>query len=448
VGQAARLQAGRESAGRTLSATGTLERTTLAKVTRRLLPFLFLLYVVCFLDRVNLGFAALQMNQDLGFSPAVYGFGAGIFFLGYVLCEVPSNLILARVGARRWIARIMITWGLIASAMMFIRGPLSLYGFRFLLGAAEAGFFPGMIYYLSNWYPPAERARAIARFMVAIPISSVVGGPISGALLGLDGRLGLAGWQWLFLLEGLPAVLLGFVVLAYLTERPEEATWLTPEEREWLSTHLSQEREQRQRCHGLSVLQALTNPTVWQLGVLILLCNAFGVYALGLWLPQIVRSLSGLSDFMVGVVTAVPNLVAAVIMVLVGAHSDRSGERLLHIAASATAAAIGFLGSAYLHSPMLVVLALSLAAAGLLSSHGPFWPLPSVFLSGSAAAGGIALIVSVANLAGFVGPYVMGLLKGSSGSFQSGLLGLGVASLAGAVLALWLRRSSLLRAVA
>lgn len=427
---------------------GTLERTTLAKVTRRLLPFLFVLYVVCFLDRVNLGFAALQMNQDLGFTPAVYGFGAGIFFLGYVLCEVPSNLILARIGARKWIARIMITWGIVASAMMFIRGPLSLYAFRFLLGAAEAGFFPGMIYYLSNWYPVDERARAIARFMVAIPISSVVGGPLSGALLGLDGRLGLAGWQWLFLLEGLPAVLLGFVVLAYLTDRPEEATWLTSEERAWLSTHLGEEREQRQRRHGLSVLQALSNPTVWQLGVLILLCNAFGVYVLGLWLPQIVRSLSGVSDFMVGVVTALPNLVAAVAMVLVGAHSDRSGERLLHISASATGAAIGFLGSAYLHSPVLVVLALSLAAAGLLSSHGPFWPLPSVFLSGSAAAGGIALIVSVANLAGFVGPYVMGVLKGSSGSFQSGLLGLALASLAGAALALWLRRSNLLRAVA
>jgi MFS transporter, ACS family, tartrate transporter len=427
-------------------ANDALERSTLAKVTRRLLPFLFLLYVVCFLDRVNLGFAALQMNQDLGFSPAVYGFGAGIFFLGYVLFEVPSNLILARVGARVWIARIMITWGLLASAMMFIRGPLSLYGLRFLLGATEAGFFPGMIYYLSSRYPAAERARAIARFMVAIPISSVVGGPISGALLGLDGRLGLAGWQWLFLLEGLPAVVLGFVVLAYLTDRPEEATWLTPAERAWLSRHLRQERERCQRCHGLSVLQALFNPTVWQLGLLILLCNAFGVYVLGLWLPQIVRALSGLSDFMVGVVTAVPNLVAAVVMVLVGAHSDRSVEHLLHIAASAAAAAVGFLASGYLHSPVLVVLALSLAAAGLLSSHGPFWTLPSVFLSGSAAAGGIALIVSVANLAGFVGPYVTGLLKGATGSFHTGLVALALASLAGAVLALQLRRSSLLRA--
>lgn len=425
-------------------AADALERITLAKVTRRLLPFLFLLYVVCFLDRVNIGFAALQMNQDLGFTPAVYGFGAGIFFLGYVLFEVPSNLILAKVGARRWIARIMITWGLIAAAMMFIRGPVSLSLLRFLLGAAEAGFFPGMIYYLSRWYPAAERAKAIARFMVAIPLSGVLGGPISGALLSLDGRYGLAGWQWLFLLEGLPAVALGLVVLAYLTDGPEDATWLTPAERGWLSERLCEERSQCERRHGLSVRQALLNGTVWQLGLLILLCNAFGVYGLGLWLPQIVREFSGLNDFTVGVVTAVPNLVAAVAMVLVGAHSDRSGERLLHVAGAATAAGLGFVASAYLHSPGPVVLALSLAAAGLLSSHGPFWTLPSRFLSGSAAAGGIALIVSVANLAGFVAPYVMGLLKEASGSFQSGLVALGLASLAGAALALHLRRVALL----
>jgi ACS family tartrate transporter-like MFS transporter len=421
------------------------ERAALAKVTRRLLPFLFLLYIVCFLDRVNVGFAALQMNRDLGFSSAVYGFGAGIFFLGYVLFEVPSNLMLARIGARAWIARIMITWGLLASAMLFVQGPLSFYGLRFLLGVAEAGFFPGIIYYLSRWYPAPARARAVARFMVAIPLSGVLGGPLSGALLGLNGRLGLAGWQWLFLLEGLPAVLLGFVVLAYLPEGPEEAAWLTPAERRRLAERLAQEREDCRRRHGLSVLQALTNRTVWQLGVLLLLCNAFGVYVLGLWLPQIVRDVSGLSDLMVGVVSAVPNLVAAISMVLVGAHSDRTGERLLHIAGTAAAAGVGFLVSAYVHSPVAVVLALSVAAAGLLSSHGPIWPIPTTFLSGSAAAGGIALMCSVANLAGFAGPYIVGILKGNSGSFQSGLVLLALASLAGSALALWLRRSPVLR---
>ena len=431
------------------SAEGTaaaVERATLAKVKRRLLPFLFLLYVVCFLDRVNVGFAALQMNHDLGLSPAAYGFGAGVFFLGYVLFEVPSNLVLARIGARVWIARIMITWGLLAAAMMFVRGPLSLYALRFLLGVAEAGFFPGIIYYLSGWFPAAERARAMSWFLMAIPLSGVVGGPLSGALLGLNGHLGLAGWQWLFLVEGLPAVVLGFVVLLYLTDRPEEARWLTPAGRAWLSTHMSQEREQCERRHGLSVLEAFSNRTVWQLGLLFL-CNTFGVSVLGLWLPQIVKGFSGLNDSMVGFVSAVPYLVAAVAMVLVAAHSDRSGERPVHIAAAAMTAAFGFVASAYLHSPLLIVLALSLAAAGLQSSRGPFWTLPTVFLSGSAAAGGIALINSVANVSGFVGPYVIGVLKGASGSFHSGLLLLALVSLAGAALALRLRRAPVLTAV-
>ncbi len=424
-----------------------LERAAVAKVTRRLMPFLFVLYVVCFLDRVNIGFAALGMNRDLGFSPAVYGFGAGIFFLGYILCEIPSNLVLARVGARLWIARIMITWGLLASAMMFIQGPLSLYGMRFLLGAAEAGFFPGIIYYLSAWYPAADRARAVATFMVAIPLSGVLGGPISGALLGLDGRLGLAGWQWLFLLEGLPAVLLGFVVLLYLTDRPQDASWLTPEERTALSRRVNEERSRSDRHHGFSVRQALSHGTVWQLGFTLMLCNAFGVYVMGLWLPQIVREFAGLSNFQIGVVSAVPNLVAAVAMVLVGAHSDRTGERLRHVAATAAMAAVGFLASALLDSPVLIVLALSLAMAGLLASHGPFWPLPTMFLSGSAAAGGIGLITSIANLGGFLGPYAMGVLKTISGNFRTGLFALALISLAGAGLALRLRKATVLAAV-
>jgi ACS family tartrate transporter-like MFS transporter len=422
----------------------TLEQATLGKVTRRLLPFLFLLFIICYLDRLNVGFAALQMNQDLGFSPAVYGFGAGVFFLGYVLFEIPSNLILARLGARVWFARIMITWGVLATAMMFVRGPTSFYVLRFLLGVAEAGFSPGIVYYLCGWFPAAQRGRALARVLIAIPLSGVVGGPLSGALLGLNGHLGLAGWQWLFLLEGLPAVVLGFVVLGYLTDRPEEAAWLAPAERAWLSTHMSQEREHCERRHGLSVLQALSSRTVWQLGLLHFLCFTFGTYVLGLWLPQIVREFSRLSDFLVGLVSAVPNLVAAVAMVLVGAHSDRSGERLLHIAAAAFAAAFGFLACAYLHSPVLIVLALSLAAVGLRSAAGPFWTLPSAFLSGSAAAGGIALINSVSNLSGFVGPYAIGLLRGATGTFHSGLLLLALVPLAGAALALHLRRATVL----
>ncbi len=426
-------------------ADATLVRATYAKVTRRLLPFLFLLYIVCFLDRVNIGFAALQMNRELGFSPAMYGLGAGIFFLGYVLCEIPSNLVLARIGARIWIARIMVTWGFIACAMMFIRGPASLIGLRFLLGAAEAGFFPGMIYYLTLWYPEAERARAVARFMLAIPLSGVIGGPISGALLELHGALGLSGWQWLFVLEGIPAIVLGLVVYRVLPDGPEDAPWLTPAERRALTGALSAEREERERRHGYSVRAMLRNPTVWQLAVLLLLANAFGVYVLGLWLPQIVRDVSGLGPFGVGVLSAIPNLVAAIAMVVVGAHSDRTGERLEHIAAAAVTGALGLAAGAYLHSTAPVVIAFSVAAAGLLSTHGPIWPLPATFLTGSAAAGGIAVMTSVANLGGFLGPYAVGVLRERTGGYQEGLLLLALISLAGAGLALWLRRSPILR---
>ena len=420
---------------------------TLRVVSRRLIPFLFLLYIVSFLDRVNVGFAALEMNSDLGLSPAVYGFGAGIFFIGYALLEVPSNLILARVGARRWIARIMITWGIIAAAMMFVRGPVSFYVLRFLLGIAEAGFFPGIIFYLSEWFPAEARARAVARFMTAIPASAVIGGPVSGALLGLSGRLGLAGWQWLFLLEGIPAILLGVAVWRYLPDRPDDAAWLPPEQRRWLVDRLRTERDTCEERHGLSVIRALSTGVVWQMGLLVFLTISFGQYALALWLPQIVRGFSGLTNLQVGFVSAIPNLVAVIAMVIVAAHSDRTGERCLHIAVASAVAVSGFVGCALVQSPVLAVMFLSLAAAGTLSAHGPFWPLPSKFLSGAAAAGGIALINSLANLSGFAGPYAIGLLSGSSGNFRSGLLLLGFVTLMGMVLALRLRHAHLLRDV-
>ena len=423
----------------------SLECSTVRAVTRRLIPFLFVLYVVCFLDRVNVGFAALEMNRDLGLGPAVYGFGAGIFFIGYSLCEVPSNLILARVGARRWIARIMITWGLIAAGMMFARGPLSLCVLRFLLGAAEGGFFPGMIYYLSHWFPASARAHAIARFMTAIPLSGIIGGPISGALLGLNGRLGIAGWQWLFLLEGLPAVLLGFLVFRVLPDRPESAAWLRPEQREWLVNRLAAERDRCAHQHGPGIMRALSNGVVWQLGLLAFLSSAFGQYALGLWLPQIVRGFSGLSNLQVGFVSAVPYLVATLAMVLFAAHSDRTGERFIHIMAATFVAAAGFLGCALLTSPALVLMFLTLAAAGLQSEHGPFWTLPSKFLTGAGAAGGIALINALANTSGFVGPYAIGLLNRVSGDFRSGLMLLALVPLVGALFALRLRRAAVLK---
>jgi len=416
-----------------------IERVTLRAVSRRILPLLFVLYVVSFLDRVNVGFAALEMNRDLGLGPAVYGFGAGIFFIGYSLFEIPSNLFLARTGARRWIARIMISWGILAAGMMFVRGPLSFYALRFSLGIAEAGFFPGLIFYLSQWFPSRARARAVARFMTAIPVSGIIGGPISGALLGLGGRFGLTGWQWLFLLEGVPAILLGLVVFRYLPDQPERAQWLTSAQRKWLVESLTAERDHCIENHGYSVARALTNGVVWQMGLLVFLSTSFGQYALGLWLPQIVRGFSGLNNFQVGLVSAIPNIAAAVVMVMVASHSDRTGERYMHIAAVSAVAALGFLGCALVHSPVLSVMFLSIAAAGLMSAHGPFWPLPSEFLSGAAAAGGIALINSFANLSGFAGPYAIGLLNGASGNFRSGLILLACVPLGGMILALRLR---------
>jgi ACS family tartrate transporter-like MFS transporter len=421
-----------------------IEQTVLRAVSSRLVPFLFILYLTSFLDRVNVGFAALEMNRDLGFGPAVYGFGAGIFFIGYALFEVPSNLILARTGDRVWIARIMITWGFIAAGMMFVRGPLAFYLMRFLLGVAEAGFFPGIIYYLSLWFPETVRARMIARFVIAIPVSAVIGGPLSGALLGLQGRLGLAGWQWLFLLEGLPAVVLGIAVLLYLPDGPGDAQWLAPDQRRWLTARLAAERDYCLAQHGHSIGKALLSPIVWQLGLLAFLIFSFGQYALSLWLPQIIRGFSGLSNIEVGILVAVPNLAAMIGMLLVGANSDRVGERFWHIAAVSFAATVGLVGAAFTHSVAIAVVFLSLALVGLLSAHGPFWPLPSKFLTGAAAAGGIALINSLANLSGFVGPYTVGLLVGASGNFRTGFLVIALAPLAGTVLVLRLRHARVL----
>ena len=420
-----------------------IEQITIRKVTWRLIPFLFLLYVVAWLDRVNVGFAALQMNQDLGFSSSVYGFGAGVFFAGYALFEVPSNLVLARVGARLWIARIMFTWGLISIATMFISDPLSFYVLRFLLGVAEAGFFPGIIYYLSDWYPARQRARAVGWFMAAIPLSIVFGGPLAGILLELHGLLGLAGWQWLFLLEGTPAVLLAFVTLLVLTDHPEQARWLTPEEKQWLGKTINSEQTQARELHGVGLKRALLHPTVWLLALILLACQT-GSYGLSLWIPQILKDLSGLGDFQIGLITAVPYLAAAVGMVLIGAHSDRSGERILHIAVPSMFAVIGFCFSAILTSPLPGMIALTVAAVGDLGSRGPFWALPGRFLSGSASAGGIALINTIASLGGFIGPYAVGVVRDMTGSYTGGLLFLAALLCTGIIGTLLLHRAPVL----
>ena len=421
---------------------GSIAERTLSKVGWRLLPFVLLLYIVAWLDRVNISIAALQMNKDLGFDSEVFGFGAGIFFVSYALFELPSNLILARVGARVWIARIMITWGVVSVAMLLVKGPTSFYVLRFLLGLAEAGFLPGIIYYLSNWYPSAARARAVSWFMLGIPLSAVVGGPLGGLILGLDGWHGLQGWQWLFLIEGLPAVLLGVVVLFYLTDAPDEAHWLMPEEREWLAATLRAEQAVAER-HAIGLGRALLHPTVWLLCLILFACQA-GSYGLQFWVPQIIQGMAGFTNLEIGLISAIPYAAASIGMIAIGASSDRGGERLLHLAIPTAVAAVGFVISAYYTTPVLGMLALTVAAVGVISTRGPFWALPTRFLTGKAAAGGIALINLFAAISGFVGPYAVGYLVKVTGSYAAGMLFLAVLMVLGALLCIPLRSAKVL----
>jgi MFS transporter, ACS family, tartrate transporter len=418
-----------------------LERITMRRVTWRLLPFLLLLYIISWLDRVNVSFAKLQMGPDLGIGDAAYGFGAGIFFLSYALCEVPSNLLLARFGARRWIARIMITWGLISAGMMFVTGPTSFYVMRFLLGAAEAGFLPGIIYYLSHWFPRTHRANAVSWFMIGIPLSVVFGGPLSGWLMqSFDEHMGLHGWQWMFLVEGLPAVLLGFVVLGFLTEKPSDAHWLTAEQRTWLSQRIETEHVEAYSRHAVNLRAALLHPTVWLLAIVMFCCQT-GSYGLTFWVPTIVNGLSGYSELEVGLFSAIPYIAAAAGMVLVGRSSDRSGERFMHVAVPSLAGAVGFVAVGLLSSPMLAMAALAVAAVGDYSTRGPFWALPGKFLTGSALAGAIALINSMGAVGGVVGPSAVGWLKQQTGGFSGPMLMLSGVLVAGAILTLLLKRA-------
>ena len=395
--------------------------SALRKVRWRLIPFLFLLYVVAYLDRVNVGFASLDMNRDLGFSAAVYGMGSGIFFLSYTLLEVPSNLMLARIGARLWIARIMLTWGVMSTAMIFVSGPASFYILRFLLGAAEAGFFPGLILYLTHWFPARERARAIALFMTATAIAGVIGAPLSSALLQLDGAWGLRGWQWLFLIEGLPAILLAPVVLRYLTERPAEATWLTAEERDWLGREM--DAEHSDTAHAIVTLRAaLTSARLWIVS-LPYFAIVIAFYGITFWLPQIVQRSSGLGSATIVLLTAIPYVSAAIGMVLIGSSSDRTGERRWHVAVPCLIGATGFVLTVLApQTPAAALTTLSIAAFGIWGTLGPFWTLPTAFLRGSAAAGGIALVNSIGNVGGFVGPFLMGWIREATGGFSAGLL--------------------------
>jgi sugar phosphate permease len=409
-------------------------RSALTKARRRLLPFLFLLYVVSYLDRVNVGFAALQMNAAIGLSDVAYSLGAGIFFLSYTMFEVPSNVILARVGARLWIARIMITWGLVSASMIFVSGAKGFYVLRFLLGAAEAGFFPGIIYCLTRWFPSDERARAIAGFMTAVVVAGVIGGPLSGLLLALGGVGGLAGWQWLFVLEGLPAVLLGFIVLRVLPEQPAHARWLTDAERRALTDVLTEESSSRSVVVR-SLGGAVASGHVWLLAI-VYFTIPVALYAMGFWLPQIIRAAAGGGDTMAGVLTAIPYAVAAIGMVVVGRSSDRTGERRWHIAVSAIVGGASFAASAFVDGLVPSLATLSLAMLGLASMLGPFWTLATSRMSGVGAAAGIALVNSVGNIGGFVGPNIIGFVREATHSFAAGLVTVGAVLAAGGLLVL------------
>ena len=405
------------------------------KVKRRLLPFLLVSYLVAYLDRVNVGVAALQMNKDLGFSPTIYAVGSGIFFIGYFIFELPSNWLLGKVGARRWIARIMITWGLLAVATAFVAGPHGFYIARFALGMAEAGFLPGIVFYLSRWFPARERALVMGTFFLGVPLSFVIGAPLSGALLGLNGIFGIAGWKWLFLFEGAPAVLLGFLCLLVLTDTPDDAKWLEPAERSWLVSELRADEAARATVTSQSFLAGLREPSIWLFGVAYIGIN-MGIYGIGLWLPQIIKAF-GHTNFVTGLMSAFPYLLAAFVMVIWARHSDRTGERRWHAVIPCIVCSAGLAISAFVGGPVLAYIALMFAAIGIMASMANFWALPTSILAGSAAAGGIALVNSIGNLGGFGGAYLVGYLRQSTHSFHLSLVLLACCPLAAAIILYW-----------
>ncbi len=415
-----------------------VQERTLRKVTYRLIPFCMLLFILNYIDRVNIGFAALQMNKELSFSPTVYGLGAGIFFIGYFFFEIPSNLILEKVGARLWIARIAITWGIISVAMAWVHNETTFYVMRFLLGVAEAGLLPGLLLYFSYWFPARQRARALALFMTATAISNIIGAPLSVSLLGLDGLWGLRGWQLMFIVEGVPSILMGFVVLYYLTNRPAEANWLSDDEKAWLDNVLSAERAAKEESSGRMTLKLAFSPRVLLIALLcfFLVSGNFGVV---FWLPQIIKSFGGLSNMQVGLLAAVPYILAAVAMVWWGYHSDRTGDRKWHLAIAALVGAAGLAGSALATEPAWSFAALCVAAIGIWSMFGVFWAIPADFLSGLAAAGGFALINSIGTLGGFAGPFLVGFVRERTGTFSASLLVLAAFVLVSALLAASLR---------
>ncbi|AQH01416.1 hypothetical protein A9R05_21545 [Burkholderia sp. KK1] len=408
------------------------EKLIMRKIFWRVIPLLMVLYVVSYIDRINVGFAALTMNHDIGLSAYTYGWGAGIFFFGYCLFEVPSNLLMVRFGARRWIARILFTWGILSCAMALVTGPTSFLVLRFLLGVAEAGFFPGVILYLTFWFPARYRARIIATFSLAIPVSIAIGAPLSTLILELDGTLGVKGWQWLFIIEGIPAVLGTFFVLRMLTDRPQGADWLTTEEKNWLADELSKDVPAG-NSHNVSALrQAFTNPAVLTLAF-VYFCAIGANLGLSFFLPQIIKA-QGYSTMHVGLITSIPYIAGCVGMVAIGYLSDRLNERRWLLAATMVLTAGGLATAGFLGASVWSIVALSVAAIGILGCKGPFWALPASYLSGQAVAGGIAFINAMGNLGGFAGPYLVGSFKSSSNSYASGLYALAALGAAAAII--------------
>jgi len=424
-----------------MTALDPAARSALRKASWRLLPLIGLGYGIAYMDRVNISFAALRMNVDLGFSATVYGLGGGLFFLSYALLEVPSNLLLVRFGARRWIARIMLTWGLLAAGMMFVRTPPQFYVMRFLLGAAEAGFFPGVLFYLTQWFPADHRGRAVSRFYVALPLSSAAMGAIAGSLLTLHGQFGLSGWQWLFLVEGIPAIVLSVIVFVGLPDSPTTAAWLTESERAWIHTRLAADRAALGGAEDHRLARALLDPRVWQLGICNVLIMAT-TYAFILSAPAVIQGSTRWSATEVGLVMSMTGLLGVVAMILNGWHSDRRRERHLHTVIPLALIASAFLAMAWSSAPWIVVPAYVVLSVSQSAVQATFWLIPSDVFHGRAAAVAVAAIGSIGMTGAFVGPYAWGIARDFTGSYQAGLMGLVLPNLAAAAIVLVVRHAA------
>lgn len=420
--------------------TPALENRTVGIAFMRLMPLLMACYLLAYLDRINIGFAAVAMNRDLHLDAYHYGLGAGLFFWGYFFFEIPSNLALQRYGARLWIARIMVTWGLLSMGTAFVKGWVGFLVLRFLLGVAEAGLFPGVILYLTYWFTAEYRARIIAAFMVAIPVSLAIGSPISSAILAMDGIAGFKGWQWLFLIEGAPTILLAVIVLMTLPDRPRDARWLSTDQKRWLEETLDREQRKVQAAHGVSFWRTFIDVRVLGLSF-IYFANLTTNLGLAFFLPQIIKEI-GFTNVQSALITSIPYVLGAIGALLWGYYSDKYKERRISLFLALLVSALGLAGAAFLGSTIGAIAWMSVAAIGIYGAKAPFWPLPSMFLAGTAAAGGIALINSVGNLGGFAGPYIMGWVKDTTGSFQAGLYVLAAFGVAAAIVTLLVVKSA------